>query len=130
MASAVASTFCAVSTWRFSMSRPLSVATPLPSACAASKAAMTARACSTCVGARREDLVARLDLPRVDQRLAVEAHLAALARLGEEAVGVLDVVEDPVDHGDPGGTGGEQRELERGLDRRPARARSVAPSSL
>ena len=124
MASAVASTFLAVSTWRFSMSRPLSVTTPLPSAWAVSKAAMTARASLDLVALGREDLVARLDLARVDQRLAVEAHLPALVRLGEEALGVLDVVEDPVDDGHPGGPRREDRELERGLDRRPARART------
>ena len=101
------------------MSRPFRVATPRPCAWAASKAAMTARASSTWAVARGEDLVGRLDLPRVDQRLAVEAHLAALARLGEEAVGVLDVVVDAVDDGHAGSAGREDGQLQRGLDRGP-----------
>ena len=108
MASAVASTFWAVSTWRFSMSRPSRVATPRPSAWAASNAAMTASARSTSSAPGAKTSLHGLDLTRVDQRLAVEAHLAALARLGEEALGVPDVVEDPVDDGHAGGPGREQ----------------------
>src|SRR5207249_2451718 len=44
-----------------------------------------------------EDAVARFDLPRVDQRLAVEAELAALYALGLEARQVLHVVVDAVE---------------------------------
>src|SRR3712207_7139712 len=39
----------------------------------------------------------RSDLAGVDERLAVEAHLASLAALSEEPVGVLHVVVDAVD---------------------------------
>ena len=66
---------------------------------------------------RREHLVADVDLARVDQRLAVEAHVAALLAFRPEAVEVLDVVVDAVDDvdavgarrddaiGEPGGHG-------------------------
>ena len=58
--------------------------------------------------------VARLDLARVDERLAVEAELAALLALGEEAGLVLDVVVDAVEDHLAGGPGGEQAEAEAG----------------
>ena len=62
---------------------------------------MTARAPCTSVGARSEDVVAGPDLARMDQRLSVEAQLTPLAGLGEEAVGVPDVVEHSVEHATP-----------------------------
>ena len=78
------------------------------------------RASSTASLARRERLVGALDLAGVDQRLAVEAQLAALPALGEEAVGVLHVVVDAVEDRDAGGPGGQQRQRQRGQQRRAA----------
>ena len=85
MASAMARARRALSTCRFSIMRPSTVTTPLPSAVASSKAAMISRAALELVLARGEHVVARLDLARVDQRLAVEAELAALHALGERS---------------------------------------------
>ena len=55
------------------------------------------RASSTACSLRGERRVGALDLAGVDQGLAVEAHLAALPALGQEAVGVLHVVVDAVE---------------------------------
>ena len=117
MASASARVRRALSTCMFSIMRPLWVTTPLPSARASSKAAMSARASSIGLGGRRPHVVGRLELARVDERLAVEAELAALQALGLEPVGVLDVVVDAVEDHLAGGPGGEQAQ---------ARARAAA----
>ena len=77
--------------------RPSTVTTPLPSACAVLKAADDLARHLEFGGRRREDLVARLDLAGMDQRLAVEAHLQPLLADGAEALGVLDVVVDAVE---------------------------------
>ena len=97
--------------------RPLWVTTPLPAAMASSKVAMSARASSTASAVGAQTAVGRLDLARVDERLAVEAHLAALDALGLEAVGVLDVVVDAVEDHLAGGPGGEQAQAEAGEQR-------------
>ena len=55
------------------------------------------RASSTACSLGRERRVGALDLAGVDQGLAVEAQLAALPALGQEAVGVLHVVVDAVE---------------------------------
>ena len=62
--------------------------------------------------ARGEGGVARLDLAGVDEGLAVEAEVAALLALGEEAGLVLDVVVDAVEDHLAGGPGGQQAEAE------------------
>ena len=77
--------------WRRGGSRsscPSTVITPRPSASAAENASITRREYSTSSADRRPRRVGRLDLAGVDQRLAVEAHLDALAALGGEALGV------------------------------------------
>ena len=81
------------------------------------------------LGARGEGGVARLDLARVDEGLAVEAEVAALLALGEEAGLVLDVVVDAVEDHLAGGPGGEQAEAEarRAAAGGRARARPAAP---
>ena len=100
MASCVASTLRAVSTWRFSTILPL-VGHHTGAARDGLLEGGDHPAGVLDVGlARREDLVADVDLAGVDQRLAVEAHLPTLDALGPEALGVLDVVEDPVDDRD------------------------------
>ena len=60
--------------------------------------------------ARRERGVGALDLAGVDQGLAVEAQLAALPALGQEAVGVLHVVVDAVEDRLAGRPRGQQRQ--------------------
>src|SRR5271163_4226760 len=55
-----------------------------------------ARALDLCIR-RREGRVANVDLVRVDQRLAVEAHVAALLAFGFKADGIVQVVIDAVD---------------------------------
>ena len=92
MAAAMARARRALSTWRFSIIRPSTVITPLPSAMPSSHASMTRCECSTSASVGENALVARLDLGRVDERLAVEAHLGALDALGSEPLGVLHVV--------------------------------------
>jgi 3-hydroxyacyl-CoA dehydrogenase len=52
------------------------------------------------LGGGREDPVGGLHLRRVDQRLAVEAHLHRLPGLGVEPVAVGEVVPDAVEHAD------------------------------
>src|SRR5579872_288423 len=54
-----------------------------------------------------ERLVADVDLARVDQRLAVEPHVAALQTFVAEAVEIRDVVEDAVDDVDAVGARGD-----------------------
>ena len=55
-------------------------------------------ACALDLGrGRREDLVADIDLTRVDQRLAVEADVPPLQAFGAKTVEILDVVVDAVD---------------------------------
>src|SRR4051795_4286660 len=61
---------------------------------------------------RRERRVRALDLSRMDQRLAVEAELATLPALGEEAVGVLHVVVDAVEDRGARGARGEEAEAQ------------------
>ena len=97
MASAMASVRRALSTCRASIIRPSTVTTPRPSAAAAVNASMTSRAASTSSVGGRPGVVGRLDLARGGQRLAVEAHLDALAALGGEALVVADVVEHAVE---------------------------------
>ena len=97
MASARASVRRALSTCRASIMRPSTVTTPRPSATAAVKASMTRRAAAISSVGRRPGVVAGLDLAGMDERLAVEAHLDALAALGGEALLVVDVVEHPVE---------------------------------
>src|ERR1051326_7991191 len=55
----------------------------------------------------REGPVARSDLVWVNQALAVEAEPPPLLRLFEEAVGIVEAVEDAIERRDPGGTGGQ-----------------------
>src|SRR5471030_1854994 len=64
-------------------------------------------------GRRCEDLVARLDLAGMNQRLAVEAHLQPLPADIFEALGVLDVVVDAVEDGEPVGTRRQHAQTER-----------------
>ena len=87
----------AMSACRSSTILPLSWITPLPAFSGRSKASMIARGVRDLRRRRRELLVADVDLARVDQRLAVEADVAALLALGPEAVEILDVVVDAVD---------------------------------
>ncbi len=58
-------------------------------------------------GGGREHLVADVDLTRVNERLAVEAHVAALQTFDAEAVEIPDVVEDAVDDVDAVGARGD-----------------------
>ena len=60
------------------------------------------------VGARREHRVARPDLVRMDQRLAVEAHVARLRAFGLEALRIAEIVVDAVEDVDAVGVRGEQ----------------------
>ena len=115
IASSVAITLRAISTWRFSTILPRWVTTPAPAP--ASQAARISRASSTSSRRRREDRVARLDLPGVDQGLAVEAQVAALPALRLEPVEVHDVVVDAVEDRDARPSGGEQRQRQRGQQR-------------
>ena len=62
--------------------RPLTVTTPLPSACGRLEGVDDLARLRDLVLAGREHVVARLELARVDERLAVEAHLATLQALG------------------------------------------------
>jgi len=59
------------------------------------------------VGGGREHRVARLDLVGVNQRLAVEAEIAALQAFALEAVEIREVVVDAVDDVEPVGVGGQ-----------------------
>ena len=99
---------CASRTCRCSIIRPLTVTTPRPSACASSYASMISPACSMSASLGANASFVGLDLARVDEGLAVEAHLAALTRLGGEAFRVLHVVVDAVEDDLAGRAGGEQ----------------------
>ena len=55
---------------------------------------------------RRERVIARLDLARMDQRLAVEAELVGLAAFGGKTVGIAEVVVDAVQDVEAVGAGG------------------------
>ncbi len=110
----------ACSTCRFSIIRPSTVTTPRPSASASSKAAMMRAAWSTARGRGGERGVAGVDLGGVDQRLAVEAEVAALLALGEEPVLVLDVVVDAVEDDLAGRPRRQQAEAEALLERQAA----------
>ena len=50
---------------------------------------------------RREDRVAGVDVARMDQRLAVEAEIAALRAFGGKAVEIADIAVGPVEHFEP-----------------------------
>ena len=130
MASAVASVRWALATWRFSIIRPSTVTTPRPSARPSSNASITRRAWATSSSARRPHVVGDVDLAGMDQRLAVEAHLAALHALGAEAVEVLDVVVHAVEDHLAGLAGRGQRGRQVGQQRMaagaPAAARELA----
>ena len=80
---------------------------PLPAFSGSANAAMMAAALSTSAEVGANDLVADVDLARVDQGLAVEAHVAALLAFIAEAVEILDVVEDAVDDVDAMGARGD-----------------------
>ena len=97
MASAFASVLRAVTICRFSTILPSTTATPSPSACASSKAAIWRRARSSSASIGRKGLVGDGELGRVDQGLAVEAEVAALLAFGAQPVVVLEGVVDAVD---------------------------------
>ena len=86
MASAMATVRRAMSACRRSTMRPSSWMAPRPAFSGRAKAAMMARARFHLVVRGREDAVGGLDLVGVDQRLAVEAEVAALLAFGDEAV--------------------------------------------
>ena len=72
------------------------------------------------LGLRRgEHLVGDRHLVGMDQRLAVEAERAAVDALAAEALGVLEVVVDPVEHIEAEGAGGRDGGREP-VERRPA----------
>ena len=121
MASRMASTRRASSTWRFSIIRPSTVTTPRPSASASSKAAMIRSASSISSASGEKAPLHGSDLARVDQRLAVHAHLPADLALGQEAGLVLDVVVDAVEDHLVGGPGRQQAQLQAAQQRQPAR---------
>ena len=100
--------------------RPSTVTTPRPSACGLLEGGDDPPGQLDLVGAGAKTRVARLDLARVDQRLAVEAQLPALRALGQEAGLVLDVVVDAVEDHLAGGAGGEQAQAEAVQQRLPA----------
>ena len=105
-------------TWRCSIIRPSTVTTPRPAACASSKAAITRREKSISSARRRPHVVGRRDLAGMHQRLAVEPHRLSLARLGEESLGVADVVVHAVEDHLAGLAGAEQRHRQRRQQRR------------
>src|SRR5574337_481623 len=61
-----------------------------------------------------EHLVADVDLAGMDERLAVESHVAPLQAFGPEPFEVLDVVKDPIDDIDAMGAGGDHATRETG----------------
>ena len=64
--------------------RPLTVTTPLPSAWRLLEGVDDLAGLRDLVLARSEHSVARFELARMDERLAVEAHLPTLEALGRE----------------------------------------------
>ena len=95
----------ASSTCRRSTSRPACTVTPAPVAAADSQAAMSSAASAASAAETPKIVVARLDLSRVDERLAVEAEMPALFALCPEAVGVRQVRVDAVEYINTGGAG-------------------------
>src|SRR3954471_10041936 len=61
--------------------------------------------------------MARLDLAGVDQALAIEAEPTPLFRLAKEAVAILKIVEDAVEHRGARCTRRKHDQLQRGRDR-------------
>src|SRR3954468_22336756 len=74
---------------------------------------------SNLVLAWRESGIAWRNLPRMDQRLAVETVVAALFRFSPEAVVVLKRIEHAVEGRDAGGACGEDDGLKRHVQRPP-----------
>src|SRR5690349_6381196 len=73
------------------------------------------RLCSFDLGrAWGKSLMARHDLVRVNQALAVESEPPSFLRLVDEAVGVVEAVKNAVEGRDPGGTCGQYDHLQRG----------------
>ena len=117
MASAMASVRRAISACSSSTILPLRLMTPLPAFSGRAKASMIARAFPTSAAVGANTSLQMSIWLGMDQRLAVQAHVAALLALGPEAVEVLDVVVDAVDDvdavgarrdeavGEPGGHG-------------------------
>jgi hypothetical protein len=105
--------------------RPSSVITPLAAFSGRSNAAMMAVRPRDLVLGRGEDVVARGDLGRVDERLAVHAQAAALLALGAESGLVLEVVVDAVEHVEAVGAGREHTGRSHGVTaKRPPSARA------
>ena len=88
MASAMATVRRAMSACMISTMRPSSWTTPLPLFSGRSKAAMILRAQTISASDGEKTPVAGVDLAGVNQRLAVEAHVAALLAFVRQAVGV------------------------------------------
>ena len=84
-----------------------------------------ARARSTSASARRERTVARRDLVRVDQALAVEAEPPPLLGLREKAFRIVQAVEHPIEHRDARRARREHDQLQRGRDRLPRQRRAA-----
>ena len=81
------------------------------------KASTSACARSTSAAEGANASVTGLDLVGVDQALAVESEATPLLRFAAEAVAVLEIVENTVEHRNAGSARGEHDELERGRDR-------------
>ena len=104
----------AISACRRSTIRPLSWIAPLPAFSGRSKASMIAGGAVDFGVGGREHRVADVDLAGVDERLAVEAHVAPLQAFGPEPVQIGDVVIDAIDNVDAMGAGGRDAEGEPG----------------
>ena len=118
IASAMATVRRAISACSSSTIRPSTVITPLPSFSGSANAAMILRAKATSASGGANTSLAIGNLVGVDQRLAVEAQSAALRTLAPEAVAVLEVVVDAVEHVEAVGAAGG--------DRRPTASRAPA----
>ncbi len=117
IASALARVCRAVTICRFSTILPSTTATPCPWRSASSKAAIWRLASSISAGEGEKDRVRDLELRGMDQRLAVEAHVAALLAFRAQALFVLEGIVDAVDDGEPMGAGRKQAEAQPRLHR-------------
>ena len=70
--------------------------------------------------------IARIDLARVDERLAIEAEVDCLARFGSEARFVLNIVEHAIKDGNAVSASSGHRKSERSHERQPQSAQPGA----
>src|SRR5262249_18500922 len=64
-----------------------------------------------------ESAMARFDLVRVDQALAIESETPALLRFGKEAIRVVEAIEHTVERADAPRPAGQHDHLKRGGNR-------------